>query len=138
MHDHPSFPRRSASCRAALVPAPERHCRDGAELFDAVVFRRETHCGDAALVVAGELDVAGEPAFRRELLKLVNSAHSVAWLDLAELRLVDACGLRALLDAHEIGRRSHVELVLRAPSLPVRRLLAVSGMACAFRVDDER
>ena len=91
------------------------------------MFSREKHCGDAALVVVGEVDVSSEPAFRRELLKLVNSAHSVAWLDLAELRFVDGCVLSALLDAREIGRQSDVDLVLRTPSLPVRRLLAVMG-----------
>src|SRR5690242_9186121 len=98
MYDHPSFRQRTASRRATPVCVPDQHRRDRAAFVDEVVFSREKHCGDAALVVVGEVDVSSEPAFRRELLKLVNSAHSVAWLDLAELRFVDGCVLSALLD----------------------------------------
>jgi anti-anti-sigma factor len=106
--------------------------------MDGVVFRRERYGADAALVVVGEIDGLSAHTFRRELFKLLNSAHSVAWLDLTELWFVDAHGLNALLDAREVGLLTGVELVLRAPSLPVRRMLAVSGAADAFRLDDER
>jgi anti-anti-sigma factor len=103
-----------------------------------VWFRREQFGGDAALVVVGEVDGFSAPTFRRELLKLMNSAHSAAWLDLTELWFVDARGLNALLEARVVGLHAGVELVLRAPSLPVRRMLAVSGASDMFRLDDER
>ena len=135
MYDHPSNSRRSPSRRAANAPNSPRRC---GRAPDDVVFRREQYGTDAALVVVGEVDGFNAYTFRRELIKLLNSAYSVAWLDLTELWFIDGRGLNALLEAREVALHAGVELVLRAPSLPVRRMLVVSGAADAFRLDDEQ
>ena len=137
MYDHPSHTRRPLSRRAGKVPSSTRRCGRAVIMRD-VSFRREQFGRDAALVVVGEVDGFSAPTFRRELLKLMNAADSVAWLDLTELWFVDARGLNALLEARAVGLHAGVELVLRGPSLPVRRMLAVSGAADMFRLVDER
>ncbi|MEV4120243.1 STAS domain-containing protein [Micromonospora sp. NPDC049645] len=76
--------------------------------------------------VAGEVDIATVAGFRSALWSA--PARPVLQLDLSELRLLSAAGVRALLAAHLRVRARGGELVLVDPSPVVARVLRVSGL----------
>ena len=53
--------------------------------------------GESVLAVAGELDVATAPQFRRAVGELMGQGTRHLVLDLGETGFVDSCGLGALL-----------------------------------------
>ncbi|MBM0279908.1 STAS domain-containing protein [Micromonospora tarensis] len=84
--------------------------------------------GDQMVVmrVAGEVDIATVAAFRSALWSA--PARRVLRLELSELRLLSAAGVRTLLAAHLRVRARGGELVLVDPSPVVARVLRVSGL----------
>ncbi len=82
-------------------------------------FRHATLLG-----VAGEIDLATEPALRAALHPLPDE-HLV--VDLTAVGFLSAGGLRCLLDAHDRLRASRRTLVI-VESPPVRRLITVTGL----------
>lgn len=135
MHDHPSG-RGGSSRFAGNLRTVDRHPRPRGDFIETVVWRRAQHRGDVALVVIGEVDLANAEMFRRELLKLVHAARSTAWLDLARLSFFDASGVRALLDAQASAQCSGIDLVIRTPSLPVRRIVALTATNSKLTIVD--
>lgn len=73
---------------------------------------------DHGLAVAGELDLASEPLFRRALSRMAPGAQQ---LDLSEATFIDCHGARAVTEAvNDLGgRQRHVSVVAAAS---VRRL----------------
>jgi len=57
-------------------------------------------------------------------------------VDLAGCRTFDAATVRVLLDVHCEAARDGAALVLRAPSEPVLRAIADSGLQGVFHVED--
>ncbi|MFC4020095.1 STAS domain-containing protein [Micromonospora sp. GCM10011542] len=76
--------------------------------------------------VAGEVDIATVAAFRAALWSA--PARPVLALDLSELRLLSAAGVRALLAAHLRVRARGGELVLVDPAPMVARVLRATGL----------
>ncbi|PYC65985.1 anti-sigma factor antagonist [Micromonospora arborensis] len=76
--------------------------------------------------VAGEVDIATVAAFRSALWSA--PARPVLQLELSELRLLSAAGVRALLAAHLRVRARGGELVLVDPSPVVARVLRATGL----------
>ncbi|SCF15061.1 STAS domain-containing protein [Micromonospora chokoriensis] len=84
--------------------------------------------GDQVVVmrVSGEIDIATVAAFRSALWSA--PARRVLQLDLSDLRLLSAAGVRTLLAAHLRVRACGGELVLVDPSPVVARVLRASGL----------
>ncbi|MFG1866506.1 anti-sigma factor antagonist [Micromonospora arborensis] len=78
------------------------------------------------LRVAGEVDIATVAAFRSALWSA--PARPVLQLELSELRLLSAAGVRTLLAAHLRVRARGGELVLVDPSPVVARVLRATGL----------
>ncbi|MEU5908711.1 STAS domain-containing protein [Micromonospora sp. NPDC047527] len=76
--------------------------------------------------VAGEVDIATVAAFRSALWSA--PARPVVQLEMSELRLLSAAGVRALLAAHLRIRARGGELVLVDPTPVVARVLRVTGL----------
>jgi anti-sigma B factor antagonist len=90
------------------------------------------------VLAAGDLDIAGAPAFRRVLARAAEEYEGVA-VDLSRVTFMDSMGLRELLRVATSGRR--IELV----GVPeqVRVVLEVAGVEALFvvaerRVDEQR
>jgi anti-anti-sigma factor len=98
-------------------------------------FSPSTRGGDAALTVSGDVDIATSDAFFAALSALVASAHSPAYVDLSNVTYIDSSGLNALVRVSQELERD-VKLVLVAPSRPVRRMLALSGLEGSFEVHE--
>jgi anti-sigma B factor antagonist len=97
-------------------------------------FQQNERDGDVELVVGGEIDIATSDAFYDQLGRLVAAAHSPAFVDLSGVTFLDSSGLNALVRASRTAETAGVNLVLLAPSRPVRRVLVLSGLAHAFEV----
>ncbi|WP_410809136.1 STAS domain-containing protein [Micromonospora sp. 067-2] len=76
--------------------------------------------------VTGEVDIATVAAFRSALWSA--PARPVLRLELSELRLLSAAGVRALLAAHLRVRARGGELVLVDPTPVVARVLRATGL----------
>ncbi|MCG5470025.1 STAS domain-containing protein [Micromonospora sp. LAH09] len=76
--------------------------------------------------VAGEVDIATVAAFRSALWSA--PVRPVLQVDLSELRLLSAAGVRTLLAAHLRVRARGGELVLVDPSPVVARVLRATGL----------
>jgi anti-anti-sigma factor len=83
------------------------------------------------LRLVGELDAATAPHLQRRL----EEHRSVTRLDLRDVTFVDSSGLRVLLLA---SRASGADgLILLEPSGHVRRVLEMTGLVDAFRIQSE-
>lgn len=94
--------------------------------FDLTVTARPD--GESVLAVAGELDVATAPQFRRAVGELMGQGTRHLVLDLGETGFVDSCGLGAVLWA---GHRleavgGELEMVNCVPR--VRRAFVLAGL----------
>jgi anti-sigma B factor antagonist len=89
------------------------------------------------VALTGELDVATAAALRARLLTLAASepapAHVV--LDLRDLAFVDASGISVLLAAQRSLAARGATLVLRRPSRPVRRVLALLDLERVLAIE---
>lgn len=71
------------------------------------------------LRLAGELDLAGEPAVQEALAPLLGGEDVL--VDISDLSFIDSSGVRALLRAAS-GMRGEAQLILHRPSAPVMRV----------------
>jgi anti-anti-sigma factor len=89
------------------------------------------------LVLGGELDLhcseTLEDALERERMR---GAKRLV-LDLQGVTFLDSTALRVLLTARSRLRADHGELVLVAPTRPVRRVLDVSGVSRLLTIHDD-
>jgi anti-sigma B factor antagonist len=89
---------------------------------------------DGVLVASGDIDLAGGPVLDGAILR--QEVHGVVTLDLSGVGFIDSSGLRSLLAASRRAGERGSEIVLRAPSAAVLRLLALTGTTDQFRLDD--
>jgi anti-anti-sigma factor len=78
----------------------------------------------AVLRLSGELDLATAPGLHRRLVALADTVETVD-VEAAELSFLDLAGFDVLLGLSTRLRADGGALVVRAPSPPVRRLLAL-------------
>ncbi|MGH9279179.1 MAG: STAS domain-containing protein [Acidimicrobiales bacterium] len=90
--------------------------------------------GGALVRVAGEVDMSTAPRLESQLLGLAENGGALITVDLAETDFLDTTGLNALVVAVKHVRTRGGDLVLRAPSRPVTRVLELSGLATVVRV----
>ena len=82
---------------------------------------------EVVVTASGELDLAGVPAVTTALAEAVTARCRRVVIDASALTFLDAAGLRALC-TKPAGRDGDLDVVLRAPSPPVRRLLELTNM----------
>jgi anti-sigma B factor antagonist len=91
----------------------------------ALIVHIRTFPAPVLVTVAGEIDLLTAPELRERVRPL--PAEDLI-LDLSQVRLLAAAGLRALLELHDRRTRAGAQLVLAAPSAPVRRVLCVTRL----------
>ena len=106
--------------------------------LDYVPFRARSDASEGAVLLelTGELDVSSAPALDEAVAKMRPIASPLT-IDVAGLTFVDSAGLRALTSL----RRNAIEdsgapVTLAHCPDPLRRLLALSGLADAFGVSN--
>jgi anti-sigma B factor antagonist len=107
---------------------------DSAERSELVL--TTTREGTSVLIaVVGELDAYSTPSLEQLVDGLRADGYAAFTLDLSETTFVDSSGLRSLLALHvEIVQNGAGRLELHAPSDPVTRLLAITGLSEHFTV----
>jgi anti-sigma B factor antagonist len=74
------------------------------------------------------LDVAAAPALRERLTSLLRPGVRLLVLDLSRVPSCDSAGLAVLIGAQRRARMLGIVLRLAAPSLPVTKLLRLTGL----------
>ena len=81
---------------------------------------------EVLVAVTGELDLAGSPVVEAMFAEVMTTSSRRVVIDVSGVTFLDAAGLRALRGPSSGDGR--VEVCLRAPSRPVRRILELSDM----------
>ena len=76
----------------------------------------------------GALDVAAAPALRERLIDMLHPGTSLLVLDLSRVPSCDSAGLAVLIGAQRRARLLGIVLRMAAPSLPVAKLLRLTGL----------
>ena len=101
----------------------------GFALIEEPAFRTDTcrnGSNSATVRLIGELDIASTGAAWRAVEQLDAGIRQIV-LDLSDLTYCDAAGVGFLLAAQRKARTTGRELIVRHPSRPVRRVLAITG-----------
>ena len=91
---------------------------------------------DGAIVVSGDVDIAGGPMLEAKLLQREGDKPLV--IDLGGVTFMDSSGLRNLLAASHRARQRGDEVVLRHVGPEVWRLLEITKTAGHFAVESRR
>jgi len=91
---------------------------------------------DGAIVVHGDIDMAGGPLLEASILQQESDTPTV--IDVHDVFFIDSSGLRSLLDASRRARARGTEVVLRSVGPEVARLLEITGTAGQFVIDGHR
>jgi anti-anti-sigma factor len=86
----------------------------------------------ARLALHGEFDIDSADEATFALSELLGRRPDTVVLDLRGLDFMDSTGVKFLVDARDRARELGVELSLVHGGDPVRRVLAVSGVAALF------
>src|SRR5258708_18825628 len=91
------------------------------------------------VAVGGDVDIATSPILRRLLAAIAcrqgEVANSHIVIDLSLVTLLDASGISVLMEAARTADRHGHTLVLRDPSPNCMRVLEITRVASAFRID---
>lgn len=92
---------------------------------------------EPVLYVAGELDMATAPALREALLRLAAVEEPTDLVvDGSGIAFVDSSGLAVLLMGAKRWSQADKRIVLRRPSVPLRRVIELAGAGRAFAFED--
>ena len=91
---------------------------------------------DGALVVHGDIDMAGGPVLEAALLEHENAAPLV--IDLGDVFFIDSSGLRSLLGASRRAHDRNASVTLRSVGPEVARLLEITGTTGQFTIESAR
>lgn len=107
-----------------------------------------TISGDGAIVIAGDIDMAGGPilelaiAEREAQLAADGADHKPSpgdvVLDMAGVFFIDSSGLRSLLSATRRAGERGGKVVLRSVGPEVTRLLEITGTLDHFDIESQR
>ena len=87
-----------------------------------------------ALVVHGDIDIAGGPTLEQYVLRSQNGVPIV--LDLRDVEFIDSSGLRTLLAASRRARQHDAHVRLRNVGVAVRRMLEITGTSQQFEIEE--
>jgi anti-anti-sigma factor len=91
--------------------------------------------GRTIVKLSGELDIAGAPDLREELLAILSRrtlSHLI--LDLSKLRFIDSSGIAVFVNTERRARLLGCTFALVAPQAPVSRVLQVCGLDQYFLI----
>jgi anti-sigma B factor antagonist len=91
----------------------------------ALIVRVRTAPLPTLVTVAGEIDLLTAPQLRDEVRALPDGD---VILDISGVQFLAAAGLRVLLDLHDRQARAGAQVVLAEATLPVQRVLSVTGL----------
>jgi anti-anti-sigma factor len=91
---------------------------------------------DGAIVVHGDIDMAGGPVLEAAILQREDDQPLV--IDLDDVSFIDSSGLRSLLGASRRARSRGAEVVLRSVGPEVARLLDITGTTSQFVIESHR
>jgi anti-anti-sigma factor len=97
-----------------------------------VAFRVEP-MGPDALRIVGDFDVAQVAVYDDAVTPLLATANGRLTIDLSAVTFLASAGLSCLIRTHH----AHPNLVLRAPTAAVLRILEIAGMDAVFRIEAE-
>jgi anti-sigma B factor antagonist len=83
---------------------------------------------DVVVSVSGELDILTAPVLERYLSTAVDRAPRRVVVDLGRVTFLDLRAINVLVEARQRIGAEGPDLVLRAPSAKVRRLIAMCGL----------
>ena len=89
--------------------------------------------GCAVIVVSGDIDTCTAPRLRDAVVVAREYSDRIV-IDLAQVRLIDSSGLRAIVAAHQPCGQGRPVVCLVGPSRFVRRTLVVAGLARDFSI----
>ncbi len=92
------------------------------------------HAADGAIVVHGDIDVAGGPILDAAIRARENDGPVV--IDLGDVFFIDSSGLRSLLNASRRAHDRKTTVVLREVGSEVLRLLEITGTSEQFSIDN--
>jgi anti-sigma B factor antagonist len=87
-----------------------------------------------ALVVHGDIDIAGGPTLDTYVMRSENGRPIV--LDLDDVDFIDSSGLRTLLTATRRASERGTVVRLRNVGTTVRRMLEITGTADQFEIEE--
>ena len=95
---------------------------------------------DGALVVVGDIDLAGGPILEAQITDAAARAGAgeAITIDLDAVAFIDSSGLRSLLSASRDASERGARLTLRSPSAGVLRLLGITGTDDQFDIEPGR
>jgi anti-anti-sigma factor len=101
--------------------------------------RPETVPSAARIIVRlrGALDVAAAPALRERLIGLLHPGTRLLVLDLSQVRSCDPAGLAVLIGTQRRAGLLGIIVRLAAPSLPVAKLLRLTGLDRSFIISPD-
>lgn len=100
--------------------------------FDVAIGRVD---GQAVVTVWGEVDIATAPQLWRALETVLDEGQRRLVLDFANLRFIDASGLRVIAAAQERCRAAGGELAVRSASAFTLKLFRITGMDKTLRIE---
>ncbi|MEU3510138.1 STAS domain-containing protein [Streptomyces longwoodensis] len=80
------------------------------------------------IIVSGELDRGTRDRFDRVARAVLAERPTSLLVELSGTGFIDSSGLTSLINAYRMARRTGVRLALVAPSEPVARILALTGI----------
>jgi anti-anti-sigma factor len=93
--------------------------------------------GDVTVVhIAGEVDMATEPAVSKAVMDALGGSSSLVIVDLAGVTFFGATGLKVLIYAHEIAKRRQRRFRVVLGTGAARRLVRVTGCEQVLVVHD--
>lgn len=116
------------------LPAPV-----GVHSDDVPLLSLELTSHDSVMIIeiGGELDMSSAPLLTDLVEAVVESHPTRVVLDMANVTFMCAAGLRGLIQARDMIVAAGGHLVLRTPSRPTQRILAITRTDCLFpRADD--
>ncbi|MFC1414298.1 STAS domain-containing protein [Streptacidiphilus sp. N1-12] len=104
---------------------------------DVLTVSTTVHGTDRAVVaISGQLDGDTAAVLQHQLAALTLQGRRFIVLDLALVPFMDSSGLNSVLRARSALLRHEGQLLLAAPSEPVRRLLDLTGISLATPLHD--
>jgi anti-sigma B factor antagonist len=91
---------------------------------------------EGGLVLVGEIDAHTAPELAARLDPLPGNSTDLV-VDVAGIEFIDSSGLRVLIEAHQRANAAGRRLVIRRPSVSVRRLFEISGLSGHLVVADD-
>ena len=87
------------------------------------------------VVLAGEIDIATAGRVRDALIAISNGGENKVVVDMTNVTFMDSTGLAALVGPLKRFRSMNGEIVLRAPTRGVQKVLEITGLTRVFTIE---